>query len=311
MGEEIGMTIEQARYIVEVAHQGTIQQAAKDLYVSQSAISQSVKLLEKDLGMQIFYRTRTGCELTSFGKEIYKLCLQIVTNIDAIEAFPLSRTNTKKGRVAVGMANYGLYAYIAQVAAMFHKTFPNVELVINELDYSQMIESIDSGAYDFGIAVTLENTYKELNEKYDCMLLAESYLTVGVSRHGELFNENALTPEQLIQKSWVLSNPSFAQSFWDILKQTNREVLFYSNNITLINSAISRDLAIGVFTDLMPYYNKLLFQDTIVTLPLIVEGRRPCSYFISMVPRNRAMSDTAQALLELWVKYAKFSPLSL
>ena len=305
------MTIEQARYIVAVTHQGTIQQAAKELYVSQSAISQSISSIEKDLGLQIFTRTRTGCSLTSFGKEIYKLCLQIVTNVDTIEAFPVSGGSLKKGHVRVGMSNYGLYAYIAQVAAMFRKSYPNVEVVINELDYPQMLQEIDEGICDFGVAITLENTYNTLNDKYNCHIFAESYLSIGISKQSELYNETALTPIQLVDKTWVLSNRSFAQALWEILKHTNQKVLFYSNNITLINSAVSRDLAIGVFTDLMPQYNRLLFEDTITTLPLVVNGRRPRSFFISLEPTEHSMSDTAQALLELWKRYARFSPLSL
>lgn len=304
------MTIEQARYIVKVAELGTIQKAAQVLFVSQSAISQSLSVIESDLGMPIFNRTRTGCELTTFGEEIHKRCQLIVTNVDIIEALPKMKVSREAGNVTVNTANYGLCAYIPQVISMFRRTYPNYEVSVKELDYPDMLRNLDNNACDFGVAIVLESTYQELVKRYECHILSESYLMVGVSQKSQLAGLSALTPEQLNGNMLALSNASFAQALCKVSPHFSiQDVLFYTNNFTLIQSAIIQKLAVGIFTDLSLYYNKSFFESGVSTVPLVVDGKRPASYFVAILPNNKPLKQTARDLFEIWIKYAEFSPL--
>ena len=61
------MTLVQFKYVLEIAKTGSVNQAANNLFVSQSVLSNALKTLEKELGQLIFYRMTTGMQLTPFG----------------------------------------------------------------------------------------------------------------------------------------------------------------------------------------------------------------------------------------------------
>lgn len=64
------MTLVQFKYVLEIAKTGSVNQAANNLFVSQSVLSNALKTLEKELGQLIFYRMTTGMQLTPFGRTL-------------------------------------------------------------------------------------------------------------------------------------------------------------------------------------------------------------------------------------------------
>ena len=73
------MTIQQLRYIIAVVENGSITEAAKKLYISQPSLSNSIKDIEKEAGITIFIRSRSGIALTKEGAEFtsFKLWISI------------------------------------------------------------------------------------------------------------------------------------------------------------------------------------------------------------------------------------------
>lgn len=63
------MTFQQLSFVVEVANCESINKAAERLYTSQSNVSNSIKALEEELGIQIFLRTKKGVSVTEEGRE--------------------------------------------------------------------------------------------------------------------------------------------------------------------------------------------------------------------------------------------------
>ena len=63
------MTFQQLSFVVEVARCESINKAAEQLYTSQSNVSNSIKSLEEELGIQIFLRTKKGVSVTAEGRE--------------------------------------------------------------------------------------------------------------------------------------------------------------------------------------------------------------------------------------------------
>ena len=72
------MTLKQLKYVITVAEKGSITEAAKDLYISQPSLSGAVKEVEKETGLMIFNRCRTGVALTTEGMEFLGYARQVV-----------------------------------------------------------------------------------------------------------------------------------------------------------------------------------------------------------------------------------------
>ena len=78
------MLLKQARYFVTVVDANSFTEAAEQLYVSQSAVSQQIKALEEDLGTRLMIREKRKFSLTPAGEYFYRRCKAMVGEADAI-----------------------------------------------------------------------------------------------------------------------------------------------------------------------------------------------------------------------------------
>lgn len=99
------MNIQQLRYVVAIANNGTFREAANKLYVSQPSLSVSVKDLEEELGFQIFTRTSTGTVLTSQGLIFYEKALEVVKSFDSFEK-QFSQSDLDQNEFSVASQHY-------------------------------------------------------------------------------------------------------------------------------------------------------------------------------------------------------------
>lgn len=81
------MKIEQLRQFQSIVRTGSINRAAKELFLSQSTLSQSLQNLEKEVGHPLFLRTGKGIELTTFGCEFLDLARSVNSQMDLIESY--------------------------------------------------------------------------------------------------------------------------------------------------------------------------------------------------------------------------------
>jgi DNA-binding transcriptional LysR family regulator len=79
------MTIQQMKYVIEIAERGSMNEAAKALFISQPSLSGSIKELEKELNITIFSRSNRGIELTVDGRELIGYLRQILEQYQLME----------------------------------------------------------------------------------------------------------------------------------------------------------------------------------------------------------------------------------
>jgi len=80
------MTLQQLRYVIEIATSGSMTAAAQRLYMAQSSLSKAVSDLEQEMGVTIFERSATGVTLTDDGERFLVYARQVVESADLLEA---------------------------------------------------------------------------------------------------------------------------------------------------------------------------------------------------------------------------------
>ena len=75
------MTLQQLKYVLAIADKGSINEAAKSLFISQPSLSNSIKELEQELQITIFVRTNRGMTLTNDGYEFIGYARQVFSNM--------------------------------------------------------------------------------------------------------------------------------------------------------------------------------------------------------------------------------------
>lgn len=163
------MTLQQLRYIIAVAEAGSMNVAAKTLYVSQPSLSGAVKELEEELGIELFKRTNKGVCLTPWGEEFLGYARQLMDQYQLIQDRFIDRSKIKK-KFSVSMQHYS-FAVKAFVELVKQFGMDEYEFAVYETKTSEVISDVRNFKSELGIIY--ENDF---NQKALTKILKENNL---------------------------------------------------------------------------------------------------------------------------------------
>lgn len=137
-----------------VAKAGNFSAAAKDLFITQSAVSQSIKSLEESIGSQLFIRGSRNVKLTAVGEMLLGHVEQAYNLIKTAENKILSMKSLALGEMKIGIGDTILRYLLTPYLQNFLSDFPEIKIQIINRTSPGIVDSIKNGAVDFGI-VTL------------------------------------------------------------------------------------------------------------------------------------------------------------
>ena len=148
------MKLQQLRYIWEVAHHElNVSATAQSLYTSQPGISKQIRLLEDELGVEIF--SRSGKHLTRVtpaGETIIEKSGEILRKVESIKQVAQEFSNERKGSLSVATTHTQARYALPDVINKFIQRFPDVSLHMHQGSPIQIAEMAADGAVDFAIA---------------------------------------------------------------------------------------------------------------------------------------------------------------
>ena len=156
------MTNNQIKYMIEVAQTGSVNQAARNLFISQSALSNAIMSVEQEFGRKIFNRSSHGMTLTAFGKLFIAYITPIHQQLTQLYAM---RSSSAGGNTpSLSIISNGFY-YISDIVAAMGQSHQASGLRISlQEDYGGNVSDvIANGMADLGV-VRLWNCYRERNQ---------------------------------------------------------------------------------------------------------------------------------------------------
>lgn len=144
--------LELYRVFREVAQTGNISAAAQSLYISQSAVSQSVRQLERQLQVRLFTRSSRGVSLTADGRMLYDYVSKAIDLIASGED-KLSKTRALElGHLAIGASDTLTRRYLLPRLKTFHDAYPAVELEIRNGTSQGVLDLLHAGRVDIAFS---------------------------------------------------------------------------------------------------------------------------------------------------------------
>ena len=147
----MNVDLELYRIFYVVAKSKNMTRASEELFISQPAISQSIKKLESELGGTLFLRSNKGMELTEEGKMFYSYIKDALELINNAEAEFTSFKDLDKGEVKIGISTTLTKLVLMDTIKEFHKNYPNIDIKITNELTSNLIEDLKRGKLDFVI----------------------------------------------------------------------------------------------------------------------------------------------------------------
>lgn len=158
------MKLQQLRYIWEVArHDLNVSRTAQSLFTSQPGISKQIRLLEKELGVEIFSRSgKHLTRITAAGEAILKTAGEIISKVENIKSVAQEFCDEKKGSLSVATTHTQCRYVLPRVISQFIEKFPEVALHMHQGTPMQISELAADGTADFAIATEAMELYSDL-----------------------------------------------------------------------------------------------------------------------------------------------------
>ena len=145
------MDLRQMEVVIAVAEEGGFSAAARRLHVVQSAISSTVRALERELGTPLFHRTTHRVSLTPAGHAFLPAARATLEAAEQARAAVDLAQGELRGEITVGVMQ-GLYAGLAPALADFHREHPEVTVRLRQAPVDDIPQALREGAADLAIA---------------------------------------------------------------------------------------------------------------------------------------------------------------
>lgn len=136
------------RMFYETARFHSFSTAAQHLYISQSAISQCIHQLEKELDVQLFVRTRKGVSLTNEGKLLFAKVESAINSIEQGEKQLERLRHLESGEITIAAGDTITTHYLLKYLEEFHALYPDIRIEMANSYSSQMISLVKEGKAD-------------------------------------------------------------------------------------------------------------------------------------------------------------------
>ena len=137
-----------------VAKYGSVTKAANELAISQPAVSQALKQLERTLGVSLFHRAARGIRLTGEGQTLYTYVAEGYEQIELGVQKVRQMQNMELGEIKIGASDMTLQFYLLPYLEKFHEQYPNIKVVVTNAPTPETLRFLKEGRIDFGIVST-------------------------------------------------------------------------------------------------------------------------------------------------------------
>jgi len=148
------MNIQQLRYVFEVARHGlNVSEAAEALFTSQPGVSKQIRVLEEELGVEIFVRHgKRLVDITEPGKQVLTIVGRILQEVDNLREVGAEFSNEASGSLSIAFTHTQARYALPKVVQAFMTRYPNVRLSFHQGNPRQVCEYVLSGVADIAIA---------------------------------------------------------------------------------------------------------------------------------------------------------------
>lgn len=250
--KEYFMKIQQLRYIVEIVNQNlNVTEAANALYTSQPGISKQVRLLEDELGLEIFERNGKHIKaITPAGNKIVAIARELLVKTQAIKSVANEYTQPNHGVLRIATTNTQARYMLPGVIERFSKQYPDVSLHVHQGAPNQLYDALLSGEVD--LAITTEAQYL-----FDDVVLLPCYMwnrSIVVNPGHPLAKCKNLTIEELGKYPLVtytfgftgVSDLDYAFSSAGILPN----IVFTATDADVIKTYVRLGLGVGIIASM-------------------------------------------------------------
>ena len=203
------MELRDLRTFVAVVDAGGVTRAAERLHVVQSAVSQTIRRLERDVALDLFERRRDGMRLTEAGAALDRHARAILNSVACAQDDMTAFRDVQRGRVQVGLVHTAVPILLPPLLRLVGETYPGLEVRIREGRVDELLELLSTRLLDLAVIfLPAELPDAEVHQ------LMELDLAVLLASDHAAANEHSLHLRDLAHERWISFAPPNPGRAW-------------------------------------------------------------------------------------------------
>lgn len=212
------MLFRQMKYFIAVVECNSFTEAAEQCYISQSAISQQIRSLEKELGVELIHRENRRFTLTPAGKYFYEQSKGILNEVEDIRRETFRIGKDKEMELKIGYLRCYSGQELHQAVAEFSRLYPEVSIHIVNGTHEELYDLLRFGGAD----LVLTDQRRAFSDKYANFQLLKCGCYAELSVRSPLAEQESVTMEELKRQACILISSR---------EQQNIEEDYYKNTL--------------------------------------------------------------------------------
>ena len=201
------MTLNQLRYFCTASRCHSITKAAQELYVTQPTVSVSIRDLEIELGISLFYRKGNQLVLTEEGESLYEKATYILQYCSELQADYSSMARVKPP-LRIGIPPMLSSVFFPELLNAFQGQHPSISVILEEYGSVRACDLVQNDTLD----LALVNMEQYNIDKFNKTVLANDQIMFCVSREHPLSNYESVTTKEMSKESLIMFNADSVQN---------------------------------------------------------------------------------------------------
>lgn len=214
------MDVRRLRHFLAVAETLHFGKAAERLHMTQPPLSQSIRLLERELGSELFVRTKRSVALTSFGEQWLEPVRSALAAVDALPETARGIRRGETGRLNLSFVSTADYSLLPALVQRFRALYPNVDLALSEATSDIQIAALMRREIHAGIlippahaALPDELVYRQLMSEPLIAAVPEQWIASGRLT----LTDGQLSPNAVVASALIVFPRHVAPSFYELV----------------------------------------------------------------------------------------------
>jgi DNA-binding transcriptional LysR family regulator len=207
------MDIKRLRYFVTVAEDLHFGRAAERLHIVQPALSQGIKQLEAELGVQLLDRSNGPVTLTGPGKVLLVEARRTLSQADRALQMTRAAANGVMGRIEIGFVDHAIWSVLPTILRAFREQFPTVDIGLQEMNVESQRRALASGELDVGFL-----PLPQRDEEFASEVLVETPFLLAMPREHVLARLSSVPLGALANEPFVMFPPSMGTRIQEVVR---------------------------------------------------------------------------------------------
>lgn len=268
------MRIQQLEYLEMIVKTGSINEAAKKLFLTQPSLSNAIKELESEIGEQILLRSKMGVSLTNEGREFMIYARQILDQVYLLEE-RYQQQSVRKQAFSVSAQHYAfvVHAFVELIRGVDTAEY---QFTLRETETENILDDLTSFKSEIGVLYlndfnrqVMNKLFKEKDLVFTPLFVAQPHVFVG--RQNPLTEKKVVQLEDLVDYPYLSYEQGDSNSFY--FAEEILSTIEHKKSIKVSDRATIFNLMVGLdgYTISSGIISSELNDDKIVAIPLAVE----------------------------------------